>query len=89
MSKRKSSKLTIFLGGTIHDMKFFITGCLWKTTNEVVLHVSIDNTRTNVQDMLMIVTLFYKYISSVKNIIFAPVLHVNAVNADRTNVSNC
>ena len=52
MSKRKSSKLTIFLGGTIHDMKFFITGCLWKTTNEVVLHVSIDDARTNFQDML-------------------------------------
>ena len=52
MSKRKSSKLTIFLGGTIHDMKFFITGCLWKTTNEVVLHVSIDDARNNFQDML-------------------------------------
>ena len=50
MSKRKSSKLTIFLGGTIHDMKFFITGCLWKTTNEVVLHVSIDNACRHVND---------------------------------------
>ena len=42
----------MFLGGTIHDMKFFITGCLWKNTNEVVLHVSIDDARTNFQDML-------------------------------------
>lgn len=66
-------------------MKFFITGCLWKTTKEVVFHVSIDNARTNIQDMLMIVSLFFKYISSVKNIIFALVLHVNAANADRTN----
>ena len=58
MSKRKSTKLRTFLGRTIHDIKYFIEACLRKITNEIVLHVSIDNVHTNVQDMLMIVIIF-------------------------------
>ena len=60
MSKRKSTKLRTFPGRPVHDVKCFIAACLRKTTNKIVLHVSIDDAHTNLQGMLMI-TIFFSF----------------------------
>ena len=62
MSKRKSAKLRTFRGRTIHDMKYFIAVCLRKRTNEIVLHVSIDDAHSKFQDMLILAIFFKKSI---------------------------